>query len=584
MVATAQTATGSHFHALLNGYPMNCPRAVVQTTNRKGRMLFRSSLTGTSAGFLDSIRGSAGQWHKLSLRFLSGYPCKLSIHPHRSASFFCSISTGQASKDRFVCYTSSGETVQQSYRWPDNQKPRICILGGGFGGLYTALRIETLVWTDDKKPQVLLVDQSDKFVFKPLLYELLSGEVDPWEIAPSFTELLKGTSVQFIKDKVKLLRPSDHLDNPGKNDLGRSCSGGSVLLESGLLVEYDWLVLALGAAAKLDVVPGSAELAYPFVTLEDAIKIDDKLRMLERDHFSNDSSPISVAIVGCGYSGVELAATISERLKSFGIVHAINVETSICPSAPSGNREAALKVLSSRNTKLHLGYFVSSITEAPSKDWVVIPRTEQVISVDNEVKTNRKFILELKPAQRGLQSQILEADLVLWTVGSKSLVPELEPSDQPRTLPLNGRGQAETDETLRVKGHPRIFAIGDSAAMRDSSGKLLPATAQVAFQQADFAGWNLWASINDRPLLPFRFQYLGEMMTLGRNDAAFSPSFIEGLTLDGPIGHTARKLAYLLRMPTNEHRLKVGISWLAKSAVDTIASLQTTIVSVFSGS
>lgn len=117
--------------------------------------------------------------------------------------------------------------------------------------------------------------------------------------------------------------------------------------------------------------------------------------------------------------------------------------------------------------------------EAPSNDSVVVTGIEHEMSVDNEVKTNRKYILELKPAQRGLQSQILEADLVLWTVGSKPLVPELEPSDQPHALPLNGRGQAETDETLRVKGHPRIFAIGDSAAMRDSSGKLLPATAQV---------------------------------------------------------------------------------------------------------
>lgn len=122
---------------------------------------------------------------------------------------------------------------------------------------------------------------------------------------------------------------------------------------------------------------------------------------------------------------------------------------------------------------------MSSIIEAPSNDSVVVTGTEHEMTIDNKVKTNRKYILELKPAQRGLQSQILEADLVLWTVGSKPLVPELEPSDQPHALPLNGRGQAETDETLRVKGHPRIFAIGDSAAMRDSSGKLLPATAQV---------------------------------------------------------------------------------------------------------
>lgn len=73
-------------------------------------------------------------------------------------------------------------------------------------------------------------------------------------------------------------------------------------------------------------------------------RVDKKLKVLERERFGKDSSPIRVAIVGCGYSGVELAATISERLQNNGIVQAINVETTICPNAPSGNREAALKV------------------------------------------------------------------------------------------------------------------------------------------------------------------------------------------------------------------------------------------------
>lgn len=90
------------------------------------------------------------------------------------------------------------------------------------------------------------------------------------------------------------------------------------------------------------------------------------------------------------------------------------------------------------------------------------------------------YRLELEPTQRGSEGRTLEADLVLWTVGSKSLLPTLEPSENYRgQLPLNARGQAETEETLRVKGHPRIFALGDSSALRDSNGRLLPATAQV---------------------------------------------------------------------------------------------------------
>ncbi|CAL5369052.1 unnamed protein product [Camellia sinensis] len=205
-------------------------------------------------------------------------------------------------------------------------------------------------------------------------------------------------------------------------------------------------------------------------------------------------------------------------------------------------------------------------------------------SIPPNRKTNsERLILELEPAKKGLQNQTLEADLVLWTVGSKPLLPLLESCDKPHELPLNARGQAETDDTLRVKGHPRIFSIGDASSLRDSNGRLLPTTAQVAFQQADFTGWNLWAAINDRPLMPFRFQNLGEMMTLGRNDAAISPSFLEGLTLESPIGHTVRKIAYLARLPTDEHRLKVGISWFVKSAVDSVTTLQSTVAKVVSG-
>lgn len=123
-------------------------------------------------------------------------------------------------------------------------------------------------------PQVLLVDQSDRFVFKPMLYELLSGgmmflkwcycylsvcvfllifmyvslyalhnipmliaEVDAWEIAPRFSDLLGNTSIQFVQDRVKRVHPSDHV---GRNGPSRLSCGGKVHLESGVCIEYDW--------------------------------------------------------------------------------------------------------------------------------------------------------------------------------------------------------------------------------------------------------------------------------------------------------------------------------------------------------
>ncbi len=77
--------------------------------------------------------------------------------------------------------------------------PRVCILGGGFGGLYTALRLDSLLWPQGSKPQVTLIDRSSRFVFKPLLYELLNGGATQDEVAPPFSQLLAPYSINFIQ-------------------------------------------------------------------------------------------------------------------------------------------------------------------------------------------------------------------------------------------------------------------------------------------------------------------------------------------------------------------------------------------------
>lgn len=126
-----------------------------------------------------------------------------------------------------------------------------------------------------------------------------------------------------------------------------------------------------------------------------------------------------------------------------------------------------------------LGYFVHCVrrvSELESSNTLTAGVDESCIETVHDYE---KYTLELQPAERGVQSKIIEADLVLWTVGSKPPLPQLESSDVPFVIPLNARGQVETDETLRVKGHPRIFALGDSSSLRDSNGRILPATAQV---------------------------------------------------------------------------------------------------------
>jgi NADH dehydrogenase len=387
-----------------------------------------------------------------------------------------------------------------------NNSAQICILGGGFGGLYTALRLSQLPWEKPEKPEIVLVDQHDRFLFSPLLYELLTGELETWEIAPPFIELLAQTGVHFYQAEVT------------KVDV----QSRQVQFQDGAERSYDRLVLALGGETPMDRVPGVAEYAMPFRTIAHAYRLEERLRSLEE----SNQDKIRVAIVGAGYSGVELACKLAERLGDRGRLRMVEVTDQILRTSPDFNREAAVKALRDRGVWLDLETQVTSIAA-------------DTISLDYKGHIDT-----------------IPVDIVLWTVGTKV-------ADVVQTLPLkhNQRGQVMVTSTLQVVDYPEIFALGDLAECEDAEGQRVPTTAQVALQEADYVGWNVWASLMGRPLLPFRYQPLGEMMTLGADNATFTGL---GLKLDGQLAYVLRRLAYLYRMPTLNHQLKVGLNWIAQ--------------------
>lgn len=387
---------------------------------------------------------------------------------------------------------------------------RIIILGGGFGGLYTALRLNELSWENSHKPEIVLVDKNDRFLFSPLLYELVTGEMQSWEIAPPFEELLADTNVHFHQGCVTQIDLSDaqvHLDN-GQN------------------LSYDKLVIALGGQTPLDFVPGAKEYAIPFRTLQDAYRLVQRLKELEQ----SKPEKIRVVIVGGGYSGVELACKLADRLGEKGRIRIVELSESILNTSPEFNRSAAKKALE-----------------------------ERLVWLDLETKVEEITADTISLVYKG-QVDTIPVDLVLWTVGTKV-------SDFIKCLPLpqNQAGKLVTNSFLQAENHPSIYVLGDLADCRDQDGQQVPATAQVALQQADYCAWNLWASIMGRPLLPLRYQGLGEMMTLGIDNATLS-SF--GLKLDGNLAYLARRLLYLYRFPTLKHRLAVGFNWLTRPVLE----------------
>lgn len=393
------------------------------------------------------------------------------------------------------------------------QPTRICILGGGFGGLYTALRLSQLPWEKPQRPEIILVDQNDRFLFTPLLYELLTGELQTWEIAPPYEELLANTGVRFTQAAVD----------------GINVEERQVQLHDGPEFAYDRLVLAMGGETPLDMAPGVMEYGLGFRTVADAYRLEERLRILEE----SDRDKIRVAIVGGGYSGVELACKLAERLGDRGRLRLIELSDMILRTSTDFNRDAAQKALNDRSVWIDLETSVASI----EPDAMSLLYKGQVDTIP--------------------------VDLVLWTVGTR-----VAPVVRALSLKQSQRGQLTVTPTLQAIEHPEIFALGDLADCQDAEGQQVPNTAQAAFQQADYTAWNIWASLTGRPLLPFRYQHLGEMMTLGIDNATFTGL---GVKLDGPLAYLTRRLAYLYRMPTLNHKLKVGLNWMAQPLLEILS-------------
>ena len=394
-----------------------------------------------------------------------------------------------------------------------DSSPKICILGGGFGGLYTALRLSQLPWPDQHPPQITLIDKNDRFLFSPLLYELVTSELQSWEIAPPFSELLANTPVDFQQGTVTAIDVNNHkitLDN--KNDI---C--------------YDRLVIALGGQSSLDFLPGARTHAIPFRSLDDAYRLRDRLKTLEQ----SDRDKIRVAIIGGGYSGVELACKLADRLGERGRIRLIERNSDILGPSTQFNRDTAKKALEKRLV------------------WLDLETTVADIQAD-------RLSLDYKG-----QIDNIPVDLILWTVSpiASPLLANLPIAHSERKL-------LKVNQYLQTVENPSIYAIGDAADSRDQEDKPYAATAQVALQQSDYCAWNIWASFHDKPALPFRYQPLGEMLTLGIDEATISGL---GLELAGPLAHLTRRLVYLYRLPTLNHQIAVAFNWITQPLLSLIS-------------
>ena len=384
----------------------------------------------------------------------------------------------------------------------------VIVVGGGFGGLSTALQ---LAGAGDGVP-VLLIEPQERFLFLPLLYELLSGELRRWEIAPRYGDLLAGRGVAWLQERVLTI---DLSTRRLRTDAGRELA-------------FSALVVATGGRPQTYGIPGVLEHALSFRSLADVHRLQQLVQRLRLRR-----QPLQrLAVVGAGASGVELACKLADLLEGAALIELIEQGPELLPGSRAFNREQAHLALQRRDVRLRTHTRVAAV---------------------------QADALDLQPgaadARPGAGLERLACDGVIWTGGVAACVPAFSPA-----VPLDARGRLPCDSELRVLGTTGVFALGDAAACPLAGDGSHPATAQVAYQQASCVAANLLHQRRGEPLQAFVWTDLGEMLGLGVGEASLTGM---GLTLAGPAAFQLRRLAYLARLPGPQHQLRVAGGWLS---------------------
>jgi NADH:ubiquinone reductase (non-electrogenic) len=392
-------------------------------------------------------------------------------------------------------------------------KKKVVIVGGGFGGVFTALDLSDSF-------EITLLSDSDHFLFKPLLYEYLSGEVEAWHIAPTYEELL-----------------DRHIQVNRTPLVGVNFAEWTVQLADNSVLDYDALVLALGATTNYANVPGAAEFALPFRELAHADRLRERM-VAALDRIAPDLPPqdvrseLTFAIVGGGASGVELATKMADLLNDAFRRRALQGEPRVLviemgdrlvPGMGEEIREYVEDALRESRVETH------TLTK-------VVKVTEKSVTIEHD----------------GAQTEISTA-AVVW-VGGVQVNPLLMELDLEKTA----RGLIKVRPTLQTVTHETVFAVGDIAFVPDAA-PTLAGTAQLALQEARLVARNVTAYLQGGEKLETKhFEELGEAVSLGTERAAVLAG---GKAFGGPLARQARFAMYTSRLPTWHHRLRVGASW-----------------------
>ena len=352
---------------------------------------------------------------------------------------------------------------------PTAKKPRVLILGAGFGGLTAARAF-------GDSADVTLIDRHNFQTFLPLLYQVATAGLAADHVAHPIRGALRNRGVQF--------RMGSPLSVDHKNK--------SVKLDSSETLEFDHLVVALGSATADFGVTGVAEHALGMKSVHEAILIRaEVMRRFEDLCRFEDETIFSISVVGGGPTGVEMAGAFAELvrgpLKNDQAHAAAHMRINLIEAGPR-----------------LLPMFSPKLSERTKKDL-------EKLGVNVLLNT---AVAEVKPRSIIVKSgEPIPSEVTIWAAGVQG-----EPTAGILNLPLAGT-RIDTDNTLQVAHYPHIWAIGDIAGFKGKDGKFLPMVAPVAMQQGRFVAQQILRVANGAELKNFKYKDKGSMATIGRNKA-----------------------------------------------------------------
>jgi NADH dehydrogenase len=387
-------------------------------------------------------------------------------------------------------------------------KPRVVILGAGFGGLATAHAL-------GRDAEITVVDRNNYQTFLPLLYQVATAGIAADHIAYPIRGALRKSGGRFF------MGSPISIDHKNK----------TVKIDSSEVIPFDHLVIALGSTTADFGIPGVNEFGLGMKSIHESLVIRSEIMRRYEDlcRFQDDTR-LKVVIVGGGPTGVEMAGALSELVNG--------------PLRRDQAQAAA-------NIDVYL------IEAGPR----ILPMFDQSLTDKAQVELQKLGVnLMLKTAVKSLESgQInfidgtsMRAHVVIWAAGVTS-----SPAIYDLSVPTQG-ARLKTEPTMQVSNYPYIWAVGDCAGALGANGRFLPQVAPVAMQQGRFVAAQIKRLSKSQALKEFVYKDKGSMATIGRHKAIIQ---IKKFKISGPIAWFGWLFLHIFYLMGGRNRIGTIADW-----------------------